>query len=210
MARIDNLFDSGRGRLGNLVFYKVGDKSYVRTRAGHFSDRKSPAQLAQRQRVQAVNTFLGAFRELIRITFAGEAEGRSPRAAALSYNLRHALAGEYPDIHVDKSKALLSRGFLPLPAAAWVEPHPEGLLVKWENGTEDTGSAARDTLVVMALSELDGRSDYKFTEVQRTAGEYLWKTALKVSEANRPGVWIAFRNRQETQLSDSMYAEGRQ
>ncbi len=205
MARIDSLFNSGRGRLGNLVFYKVGDKNYVRTRAEHFRDQKSPAQLAQRQRMQVVNKFLSAFRDLLRITFAVESDGMTARAAALSCNLRNALAGAYPDIHIDNSKALLSRGPLPLPARAWVENHPEGLLVRWENGEEATGEAARDNLLVMALSEETGQSDYKFTGVNRSAGECIWKPAFKLTENALPGVWIAFRNRQETLMSDSMY-----
>ncbi|MFW6290333.1 MAG: DUF6266 family protein, partial [Mariniphaga sp.] len=142
---------------------------------------------------------------LIPITFAGEARGHSARAAALSWNLRYAPTGDYPDIHIDLSRALLSRGPLPLPVRAWVEPHPEGLLIRWENGQEAHGSPARDTLLVMALSEETGCVDYKFTGVSRSAGECIWKPALNLPGGTLPAVWIAFRNRQETLMSDSMF-----
>ncbi len=202
---MDNLFDSGRGRLGNLVLYKVGEKNFVRTRAERFRDRKSPAQLAQRQRVQMVSKFLGAFRDLIPITFAGEAEGHSARAAALSWNLRYAPTGAYPNIHIDRSRALLSRGPLPLPVRAWVENHVDGLLIRWENGPEAESTSARDTLLVMALADETGYGDFKFTGINRSAGECLWKPALNLSDGTQPSVWIAFRNRQETLMSDSMF-----
>ncbi len=205
MAKIDNLFESGQGKLGNLVFYKVGGKGRVRTRAEHFRDRKSPAQLAQRQRLQVVNGFLKPFREAIRITFAGEALGRTAFQAAQSHIMRNALVGEYPDIYVDKSKALLSRGTIPLPVSASVKSHPEGLLVEWGNGEEAVGKAAGDTLVVMGLFEPDSSCLYQFTAISRSDGRYLWMLSRQGQEESLPDVWIAFRNRQETQMSDSMY-----
>jgi len=205
MAKTDNLFSSGRGKLGNLVFYKVGDKTYVRTRAGQFHDRKSPAQMAQRQRMQVMNRFLGSFRELFRITFAGEAGGRMAMQSAQSYNMRNALAGEYPDIYIDKSRVLLSRGPLPVPVSATVTAQPEGLFIEWENSPDAASQHPYDTLLVMAFSPETDSSDYRFTEARRSEGSYLWKTALPITDGTLPDVWIAFRNRQETLMSDSFY-----
>jgi len=205
MATIQNLFDSGKGKLGNLVFYKVGGQGRVRTQAEHFHDRKSPAQLAQRQRLQVTTSFLKPFRDIIRITFAAEANGRSAVHAARAYNMRNALTGEYPDISVEKSRALLSRGPLPVPVNAAVSAQPEGLLIEWDNSADAASHHPYDTLVVMALSAETGRSDYLFTEARRSDGRYLWKTALPIGNA-LPDVWITFRNRQETEMSNSMYA----
>lgn len=205
MAIIDNLFESGQGKLGNLVFYKVGGSGRVRTRAANFRDRKSPKQLAQRQRMQVMNGFLRPFSDLIRISFSGEAVGRSALQAAQSYNMRNALAGEYPDIYVEKSQALLSRGQLPLPVSAKIAAQPEGLLIEWENGEEAAGPRSTDTLVVMALSAETGSIDYRFTEARRSDARYAWNIALPGGTDALPDVWIAFRNRQETEMSDSMF-----
>jgi hypothetical protein len=208
MATINNLFDSGRGRLGNLVLYKVGDNCFVRTRAEHFHDRKSPAQMAQRQRLQVTAGFLKPFRELVRITFAAEAAGRSPVHLARSVNMRHALAGDYPGISVDKSKVLLSHGPLPVPVSATATAQPEGLLIEWENSPDAARNHPSDTLVVVAFSPETGRSDFLITEARRSAGSYLWKPALPQSNGTLPDLWIAFRNRQETLMSDSLYVRG--
>jgi hypothetical protein len=208
MARINNLFDSGQGKLGNLIFYKVGDQHYVRTRAEHFHDRKSPAQLAQRQRMQVMNRFLGHFRDLFRITFAGEAGGPGAMQAAQSYNMRNALAGEYPDISVDKSKVLLSQGPLPVPVNVTATQQPEGVLIEWENSADAASHHPYDTLVVIVFSPETDTSDYLFTGARRSAGSYLWKPALPKSNGTLPDLWIAFRNRQETLMSNSFFVGG--
>lgn len=87
-----------------------------------------------------------------------------------------------------------------------MQKHPDGLLIRWVNGEEATGSAATDNLVVMLLNEQTNHCDYRFTEVTRSAGEYVWKLSLVPEADALPDVWIAFRNRQETRMSNSMYA----
>jgi hypothetical protein len=202
MAIIENLFESGRGKLGNLVFYKVGGQGRVRTRATHFRDRKSLKQLAQRQRLQVVMGFLKPFSKLIRITFAAEAVGRSAMQAAQSYNMRNALAGEYPDIYMDNSRTLLSRGSLPLPESAKLTVTTEGLLIEWENGAEATGHHPYDNLLVMAKSSETSYTDFRFTEARRSDNHYMWKPALPEGNVD---VWIAFRDQGQTVMSDSMF-----
>ncbi len=203
MAVIDNIFDSGRGRLGNLVVYKMNGLGIIRTKPGHYRDRKSSAQLAQRQRLQVVNGFLKPFSKLLRITFPAATPGRTARTEAYSYIMRNALAGEYPDIYVDKSKALLSRGPLPVPESAMVTAGPDGLLIEWKNDSEAEGNRSHDTLVVMALSEETGRADYRFTDTRRSAESYVWKPALPEGTCD---VWIAFRNPEQTEMCNSMWA----
>jgi hypothetical protein len=205
MSEIDHLFDSGTGTLGNLVFFRRLGKTYARTRPARFRDRKSPGQLAQRKKMQAVNRFLKPFSALIRLTFTPEAAGRTALHAAQSYNLRNAFAGEYPNLYIDFSKVLLSRGPLPLPAHVSVMARPDGLLIEWQNGHEAAGRRSYDTLVVMAWSETAGWGVFKFSEVLRKEGRYLWNPPLQLNDNEIPAVWIAFRNQEQTELSDSRY-----
>ncbi len=202
MATINNLFDSGSGKLDKMVFYKVGGQGRVRSLPDRYNDKKSPAQMAQRQRMKMVLEFLKPFSRLLRITFASEALGRSGMQAAQSYNMRNALAGEYPSIYVDKSKALLSRGSLPVPVSASLTAQPEGLLIEWENDPEAVRRNPNDTLVVMAKSAETEYSDFRFTDTRRSDGRYAWKPALTDGAVD---VWIAFRNQGQTEMSDSMY-----
>src|SRR5690554_1239792 len=85
MARSNNLYENTQGKIGNLIFYQLNGSGYVRTRPSHYKDRKSPAQLEQRQRLSVVTEFLRSFGSLLRITFASEAIGRSAMQEAQSY-----------------------------------------------------------------------------------------------------------------------------
>ncbi len=205
MSRLEDLFDGGHGKLGNLVFFKRHGKSYVRTKPASYKDRKSPKQLAQRQRLQVVNSFLRNFSVPLKVTFASEAVGRSALQAAHSFNMRNALAGEYPDIYVDRGRVQLSSGPLPLPEKASLSVQDEGLLIEWNNGEEASGNAKTDTLVVLALTKNADSSDYQFTGVKRSEGKYVWKPAFPVSADELPDVWIAFRNREMTGMSNSKW-----
>ena len=202
MAIIDNLFEGGRGRLGNLVIYKRNGQAIVRTRPEYYHDNKSPAQMAQRQKLKVVNEFLGPFLKLIRITIPPQAAGRTARAEAQSQIMRNALEGEYPDIHVNKSKALLCHGPLPVPVSVSATIQSGGILIEWENGAEAPGMHSKDTLLVIAgAKDADGIA-YSFTEAMRSDGQYFWKPALPEQPAE---LWMAFRNQEQTKMSNSFY-----
>lgn len=207
MARIGNLLDGGQGVLGNMILYRMNGKNYIRQRPKRINDKKSPAQLAQRQRMQVMISFLRKFSEPIRFTFASEAVGRTSWQAAQSYNLRHALTGDYPDFRIDNGKALLSRGPLPLPESCSVAVHPEGFQVQWINGPETDGKSGGDYLVVIVLFPGATTCNYFFTETRRFAEQYVWKTNRPVTQDTLPDVWIAFRNVRMTQWSDSRWVE---
>lgn len=119
--------------------------------------------------------------------------------------MRHALEGSYPDIHVEPGKVLLSKGSLPLPVHVTASKLPEGICIEWENGNEVQHRGASDTLIVIARKAATQSVDYRITGVRRSEGRYVWKTPLLNGDSSMPDVWIAFRNREETEMSNSMY-----
>lgn len=205
MAKIKNPFEGSRGKLGALVFYQVGSECYVRTKPQRFTDRRSTRQLAQRQRLQVVNNFLSMYRDTLSRTFLADESGKAGFQAAKSYNMRHALTGDYPDIRIDHSKLLLSKGQLPVPMYATAAAHPEGVLITWENGPEAPGGRALDTLVVMACFPDSGSGIRRFTDVCRANGSYVLKLSKNITNGDLPLIWIAFRDPSESQVSNSLF-----
>ncbi len=181
---------------------KMNGRSIIRTKPEHYCDRKSPDQPAQRQRMKVVNEFKSPFLELIRLTFPPQKAGRTARSKAQSYSMRNAVAGEYPDIYADKSRALLSRGPLPVPMDATVTSGPDGLLIEWVNDANTATNHRFGTLMVMAVTKGSDPCKYSFTRVKRTEGRYAWKLSLSAGPAS---VWIAFRNQEQTEMSDSIH-----
>ncbi len=206
MAKIKNIFDGGVGKLGNLVLYKRNGVNVVRVKPAHIKLSITPAREAQKLKFRLINKFLFQFSEPIRVTFTSSVEGRTALHEAQSYNLRHAVAGEYPGFYVDKGKVLLSQGPLPLPVSASVSHHPDGLQVQWENGPEMKGNTPGDYLVVFIM-EADGTGDHRFTEARRSYGQYVWKAVSPFSEDALPDVWISFRNRKMTKCSNSIWVQ---
>lgn len=206
MAKIgDNIMGAGQGKIGDVVIYSMHGKNFMRSKPSKYTDRKSEAQLAQRAKMQAVTGFMSPFRELIRKTYAGEAVGRAPYHAAKSEIMRKAVSGAYPDFSIDKLLVLLSKGPLPLPVEVSVALKDGGLLVEWSYSSEAEKRNSRDTLVVIAQNPDTGDCEYKFTGARRADKNYQWMLNIPVSQNQQPDLWIAFRNPEETEMSDSVY-----
>lgn len=205
MARYKNkLFDSISGSLGPAVVYQMYGKTYVRTKPEGYKDRKSPGQLAQRQKFNLVMYFLKPFKDFLRISFASQANGRSAYHAAQSYNLINGLKGEYPGYLIDKHQALLSYGPLPLPEPLSVIRQPNGFDIKWETDYSDQSPRGKDMLIVIgqpAYGEYE--IEFRFTGVCRSDAQFHWGTAL--SQHAKVYLWVAFQNQAQTEMSNSLY-----
>ncbi|MFA8434895.1 MAG: DUF6266 family protein [Marinifilaceae bacterium] len=203
MARLKSkILEKAAGQLGQLVVYNVGENTYVRTKPSQYRDRKTETQLAQRQKFRLVMNFLRPFTKMLRLTFSDEKGIRKGFHPAKSYNLRHGICGNYPNQSIDRQKALLSKGPLPLPLQARVTRKEEGVLFEWKPNNEP--ETATDTLLVMALAPHPSSSDYRFTGIKRSEGQFLWNTPLNSS--NQPvEFWLAFRNQEESLMSNSLY-----
>ncbi len=205
MARYKNkLFDSISGSLGPAVVYQMYGKTYVRTKPEGYKDRQSPGQLAQRQKFYLVMNFLQPFKDLLRISFASQANGRSAYHAAQSYNLKLGLHGEYPGYRIDRNQALLSYGPLPLPDSVTVMRQPEGFDIKWKTDYAIQSTRGKDMLVVIGQPVFGQQEiEFRFTGIGRSDQMYRWSTALL--QYPKVHLWIAFQNQAQTELSHSLY-----
>nr|WP_321450817.1 DUF6266 family protein [uncultured Carboxylicivirga sp.] len=200
MARYKSINEGSSGRIGNVVTYQMYGKSYMRSLPGQYRDRKSEAQLAQRQKMQLINDFLGPYKDVLRITFVKEAIGRSAYMAAKSYNMLYAIVGEYPNQIIDYSKAIVSKGNVLLPKEAKVTKVQEGLLFEWEL---DDQADPFDTLLVIANIRGQYNTHFKFTGVERREGSFLWKWDGMGTE--KYDIWLVFRDYMERGFSDSLW-----
>ncbi len=205
MARLtNNNLNSGSGSLGSVVVYNMYGKSYMRSKPTKYTDRKSPAQLAQRQKMEKVKDFLQPFKDLVRITFAGEAVGHSAYHSAYSYNMHSGLQGEYPEIEINKQSALLSKGPLPLPENAQISIGSEGILFQWDDIPENK-SAGSNMLIVMAKHISGNAVDFRLTGTSLLEKQFLWKTRLPLDSPADLDIWLAFQKPGEMKMSNSLY-----
>jgi len=205
MARVkNNMLKEVNGTVGNLIFYSVGEQQYVRARPISIKDAKSPAQLAQRQRMEVTQEFLQWFKDIIKYTFPGEKGKRDGFFAAKSYNLKYGLRGEYPSICIDFEKALICHGPLPVPEQAYYREEGNFLQIDWQMPANTPAANRSDQLLVVAHHYKTQRLDYLFTGARRKDLSFRWQPELDF-EAKELSLWVAFRDKEEKLMSDSVY-----
>jgi hypothetical protein len=115
MGKIKNGAHSGpSGKIGNLVGSSWRGINYLKTRPEHYHDAKTIVQQTTRTKMKLTIEFLKQCLPVVRIGFIGYS---SPTMAAFhaatSYNYHNGIKGTFPDLEVDFSRVLVTRGNLP-------------------------------------------------------------------------------------------------
>ena len=122
------------GKVGSIVGYEWKGISVIRGLPKKNKHRTpSPLELANRQKMALIQKFLQQALPFIRLGFSLEAEAGNMSAfnAAMSYNKKNAIAGEYPDLSIDFHHALLAKGTLSKPMDARTTLTKEGIQFEW-------------------------------------------------------------------------------
>ena len=85
----------------------------MRSLATNVSNPQTEPQMAQRQKFSVTMGFLQPLTEFVKTGFKNYAVKKTCLNAAMSYNIRNAISGAYPDQVIDYPNALVSRGSLP-------------------------------------------------------------------------------------------------
>lgn len=118
MAKFHSLLDAlngGKGlsgTIGDRVYSSWKGTSYSRSKPVSIKNPRTPAQQAQRAKMNVILKFLKPCKEFVRIGFQTKAKNMSAFNYATSFIYKNALTGEYPDLSIDYSKVLLSTGNL--------------------------------------------------------------------------------------------------
>ena len=159
------------GKVGNLVTYRVLNRDVVRM-VGKINKAPSVKQLACRQQLAVVIQFLKPIVEFINLGFMVEAAKveRYAHNMAVSYNKRHGLMGEYPDVSVDYRKVLVAKGSLPMAVDAAVSTVPDGLRFSWATGSWMDFTERRHHAMLMAYFPDLGKAVYSLNGAARYEG----------------------------------------
>jgi hypothetical protein len=139
------------GRVGNLVTYRVLNRDVVRM-VGKTNKPPSIKQLACRQKMAVVVAFLRPLTDFIKVGFAlkARAANKYPYNMAVSFNVKHALAGVYPDAVMDYSKVMVANGNLPAAVNAEVSVIADGLQFNWDVGADMDIAERRHRVMMLA------------------------------------------------------------
>jgi hypothetical protein len=158
------------GKVGNVVGASWKGIDYMRIMPSSVANPQTDAQLAQRQKFSVTMGFLKPLSEFLKTGFKSYAVKMTGINAAMSYNIKNALTGTYPNIAIDYPNALVSRGNLAGVLNQVASSTVAGTVkFDWEDNSGEIGASALDkTLLVVynptqnqavTVSELAERAD---------------------------------------------------
>jgi hypothetical protein len=138
------------GKLGQIVGATWKGINYVRVLAS-VANPQTDAQMTQRQKWSVTMNFLQPLSEFLQLGFKAYAVKMTGINAAMSYNIRNALTGTYPNIAIDYPNALVSRGNLAGVLNQVASSTVAGTVkFDWEDNSGEIGASALDkTLLVV-------------------------------------------------------------
>lgn len=152
MGRINKGILGGfSGTVGTVVGGNWKGIDYMRSQGTRKSNSFTQAQLEQQVKFKVMIDFIRTMMGLVMITFRNYAIKMTGYNNAVSYNLKNAITGSYPNYTIDFSEVLISRGDLPnvIAPAATAEPG-SNVKFSWTDNS-GTGKAKPTDKAVLAI-----------------------------------------------------------
>lgn len=193
------------GKVGTAVGYMWKGIPVIRSKPKRRLKPFTPKELHQQAKFALMNKFLIGVKELLNITFAGVAVQMTGFNKAFSYNVKNAITGFQPDLAIDYSMVLLSRGDLPNIESVFVASISPGKLeFTWTDNSGKGKALATDKAFAAIYNEELFHWKYQMDLATRGAG----KCKLNVQDAliGKPlHTYIGFISEDEKDVTDSIY-----
>ena len=127
MGKLKNGYLGGfSGLLGTAVGSSWKGKAVIRSRPPRKRRKSSELQLRQMAKVKLLTPFVSPITNLLNSVYGCVATDMSCFNKAVSYNLRNAIDGEYPDFRISYTRFVLGVGDLLNPETISVRSETEG------------------------------------------------------------------------------------
>ena len=197
------------GSIGNKVWVNRNGINYSRSKPVSVANPKSLAQLEHRARFTAMIKFLQPLKNFLRVGFESRTGNMSAFNAAMSCNLKMAVAGTYPEYRIDYSKVMVSRGKLPGALHPSVRLTPAGEIeFAWENNSKaiDVGRSDDKAMLVVYNPEKQEAVTIVGGNIRITGSQVI---ALPSHFAgDEVQCYIGFQNLRQSEVSESQYVGG--
>jgi len=191
------------GTVGTVIGGSWKGIEYMRSRPARRANNPTPAQLEQQAKFSTVIFFLETMIGLIRITYKDFAIRMTAFNSAMSYHIKFAITGTYPNYEIDYSLAQVSKGGLPNAIAPAAAVSGTDINFTWTDNS-GTGIALSTDQAIFAVYCADTRQTiYTTTGGARSAGS----GSLNVSPMAGQTVqtYIAFISENGKDVATSIY-----
>jgi len=193
------------GKIGNVVGGSWKGIDYLRIMPASIANPKTPAQVDQRSKFVTVIKFLQPMVDFIRVGFKLYAVKMTQFNNAMSYNLKNAITGTYPDYAIDYSKALVSRGSLAgATGAAVASVSATEMNLSWSDNTGTGGALATDKSLLLAYDTSTGTVVYNTAGAARSIGAETLAVPTELAGSTFE-TFLGFISEDGSQVSNSVY-----
>ncbi len=147
------------GKVGSVIGGVWKGISYMRGIALSYTDAKSDAQLAHRQKFAVVGHFLQPLSEFLQESFRNYAVRMTGINAAFKYNFANAVTGTYPNQAIDYPNARVAQGNLPAPLNAVASSTVAGTVkFDWDDNSGELGADAADETMIVIYNPVQNQA----------------------------------------------------
>jgi hypothetical protein len=159
------------GKVGNVVGGSWKGIDYLRILPASVANPRTPAQMDQRSKFITVINFLQPIKDFIRVGFKNYAVKMTQFNSAMSYNVKNAITGEYPDYTIDYTKALVSRGGLAPALNGTASSTVAGLVsFEWDDNSGDGNAQSSDKALLVVHNPAKNEAVFILDGVNRVTG----------------------------------------
>lgn len=159
------------GKVGNVIGGNWKGIDYMRVKPAKVANPKTKAQKDQRSQFVLVLNFLQPISDFVKVGFKEYAIKMTAFNSAMSYNIKNAITGTYPNYTIDYAQALVSRGALAGALNPTVASTIAGQVAfGWDDNSGDGNANVTDKALLVVYNEDKKEAIYVTEGDVRTAG----------------------------------------
>jgi hypothetical protein len=193
------------GKVGNVVGGSWKGIDYLRIMPASVANPQTEAQMDQRSKFITVLNFLQPLKEFVRIGFKDYAVKMTQFNSAMSFNLKNAITGEYPDYTIDFANALVSRGGLAPALNGTASSTVAGLVsIEWEDNSDEANALTTDKSLLAIYNPSKNEAVVILDGANRVTGVHEVIVPASYS-GDTVHAFVAFAKADGSEVSNSKY-----
>ena len=155
------------GKVGTVIGSSWKGISYMRGRAQNVKNPRTEGQMEQRSKFSLTLEFLKPITAYIRTGYKMYANKQTAFNAAMSYIVKNAVSGIYPNYMLDFSQVLVSRGTLTQPLNANAAMSAGKVSVSWTDNSGQGDAQPIDVAMPLAFNTNNGEAVFSTNSATR-------------------------------------------
>jgi hypothetical protein len=205
MAQIkQGILGNFSGKVGSVVGSRWRGIAYMRGLAQGVKQSNSHTQMTVRQRFGVASRVASAMAFYLEVGYRNYGNHRTPVNAAVSHLIKDACVGEYPQVGIDQSEMIVSRGKLTLPADVAATVRSGEAKFTWTNDSGSKAALANDLAMPLVYNFTRRTCVYSIGMATRKDGSVT--LAIPSTWANdRLSCYFAMASIENDDTSNSVY-----